>query len=167
MYGKDVPTPRKLSSMMDPAIKLDATGTGTVWNSETAWVKAGRPWSRPMLALKQRVEALTGQTVLYAQLNHYSSAVDYIGYHTDSEVQEGDVVASISLGATRRFVFRDRRAKSGPPACEFTLRGGSLVLFDYEAAHLKWKHSVPKVRKCDGYVDEWGWGRINITFRNR
>jgi len=164
MYGKDVPTPRLLSSMMDPKFKVDSVGS--IWKPDTEWVKAGKDWTPLMLKLKNKIEKKIGKPISYAQLNQYRTGNDYIGYHTDSEVQKGDLVASISLGSTRRFVLRDKSKKSGPPEYEFLLTDGSLLIFDCDAAKTFWKHSLPKVRKMDGYTDPQNKGRINVTFRN-
>lgn len=163
MFGKKVLTPRLLSSMMDPEFKIKMTGT--VWNENTEWVKVGKNWTPLMLILKKNIENEIGKKIVYAQLNHYRTGNDYIGYHTDSEISENDIVASISLGVERRFIFRDRKQKTGEPQYEFWLGNGSLLIFNCDAGKKYWKHSLPKVRKVDNYNDIDGYGRINITFR--
>lgn len=149
MFGKEIPTPRLLWAMRDK--NTDITKSYTVTGST--------PWTTKMKAVKKRVEKKLDQTLLYAQLNYYRHQDDYIGWHTDSEVMDGDLIASISLGAERKFQMRtiDR---STTTIHEFTLTHGSLLVMDQKAAKGLWKHRVPKSsRKLDG--------RINITFRNR
>ena len=163
MYGKEVLTPRKLSSMMDNNFK--AQMVGKVWNENTAWVKAGKEWTDPVEKIRKRIEDQITQKISYAQLNHYKTCNDYIGWHTDSETADGDLIASISLGATRRFLLREKHKKNGPEDYEFTLKNGSLFIFDSDAAKKYYKHCLPKMRKKDNYTDQSGNGRINITFR--
>jgi alkylated DNA repair dioxygenase AlkB len=161
MYGKSIETPRLLSSMYDK----DITQSGSIWNKETEWIKIGHQWTPLMKKIKKRIEKEIGKTILYAQMNHYRNSEDYIGYHTDSEVGVNDVVASISLGSTRRFLLRDKKLKSGNANYNINLQNGSLLLFDHLAAKGSYKHSVPKLKKSDQFGHEYPYGRINITFR--
>lgn len=181
MFGKAVPTPRLLSSMFDPdIITRDEAGvlhltkklkTGKVWRETSSWFQAGGPWTPLIQEFKQDLETFLteehGREIKfpYAQLNYYKSGDNYIGYHTDSEVAEDGLIASISLGASRRFVLRDKDKDAGQPNYEFFLEHGSLLVMDCGSGKTYYKHSLPKIRKKDGYVDEKGMGRVNITFR--
>ena len=163
MFGKPVKTPRVLTSMMDKKFKTRMTGT--VWNENTEWVKVASDWTPLMNQLKTKLENHTGRKFQYCQMNHYRTSEDYIGWHSDSENQPDDVIASISLGASRRFLLRDRKLKKGPAEYEYLLENGSLLVFDNDVSNKKYKHTIPKVRKCDNYSDPDKLGRINITFR--
>jgi alkylated DNA repair dioxygenase AlkB len=163
MFGKPVETPRNLSSMFDPNFKLEAVGKP--WDENTKWYKAGGLWTPLVKKIVDKIEKITGRNFLYAQLNHYQDDKDYIGYHTDSEVQDNGLVVSLSIGATRRFVFRDKTKKTGQPDYEIYLPDGSLIIIDQDAIKNKYKHALTKVRKADNYSDARGNGRINITFR--
>jgi alkylated DNA repair dioxygenase AlkB len=67
------------------------------------------------------------------------------------------VIASLSLGATRRFRLRHRRRKELEPVA-VDLESGSLLIMEGDTQRF-WKHQVPKTKR----VAE---PRINLTFRN-
>jgi len=92
----------------------------------------------------------------YAQLNYYRDGKDYIGWHTDKEMKENDIIVSISLGTTRRFQFMN--IKDNNIKYELSLEPGSLLVFDTIVGKKEWKHRIPKELKVKD-------GRINITFR--
>jgi alkylated DNA repair dioxygenase AlkB len=149
MFGKDVETPRVLHAMRDKDTDI----------SDVYDVTGSTVWSKEVKSLKKKVEKETGHTFRYAQLNYYRDGNDYIGFHTDSEVQEGDIIASISLGVRRKFVFRHINYKTNDvEKYEMMLDHGSLLIMNEQAAKLHWKHSLPKMAKVRD-------GRINITFR--
>jgi alkylated DNA repair dioxygenase AlkB len=149
MYGRDIPTPRLLYAMRDS--KEDITNSYTVTGS--------MHWTKEVEKLRNSVVKQTGEYCRYAQMNLYRDGNDYIGFHTDSEVEEGDLIASISLGAERTFKFISTGfKKNAKPLLEMTLEPGSLLIMSEYAAKHNWKHELPK----DKDVDEM---RINITFR--
>lgn len=149
MYGHAVKTPRLLYCMRDK--DFDVTKVYKVTESMV--------WTKNMLKLKKMVEKKTNKKYSYAQLNYYRTGDDYIGYHTDSEVQDGDVIASISLGATRKFTFRQIDYKDNDSDIYvMDLEGGSLILMNEYAAKKRWKHELPKMKDVEDV-------RINITFR--
>lgn len=148
MFGKPVKTPRLLYCMHDDG--FDVKKSYTVTDS--------MPWTDSMKKLKALVEKKTGKTYNYAQLNYYRNGNDYIGYHTDSEVREDDVIASVSLGASRNFAFRSVNYKKGEKDTHtIVLDKRSLIIMDENSAKNRWKHSLPKM-----VTDEV---RINVTFR--
>lgn len=67
--------------------------------------------------------------------------------------QRKGVIASLSLGATRRFVLKH----SSGVKLEYAMTSGSLMVMD---GHMQktWKHSVPKEARVKH-------PRINLTFR--
>lgn len=147
MFGKPIPTPRLLSAMGDE--------TDTRYK-----VTDIAPWSDRLRALKENIEEDQDVTILYSQLNYYRNGDDYIGWHADKEVQVGDSIYSISLGATRRFILRAKNYRENPVKYEFSLKGGSLIIMNRAASTVDFKHCVPK----ESTVTD---GRVNITFRNR
>lgn len=149
MFGKPVKTPRLLYCMKDDDLDI----------SKVYKVTGSMAWSKNMLKLKKLVEKETGHKFGYAQINYYRDGNDYIGYHTDSEIQDGDIIASISLGATRKFCLRSISYKTDDlPIHEIDLESGSLLIMDENAGKHKWKHILTKTKKVDK-------GRINVTFR--
>ena len=153
MYGKEIKTPRLLYAMRDDNIDI----------TKSYKVTGSMVWSKPMMKLRDNVEKLCNIKIQYAQLNYYRNGDDYIGYHTDSEMKEGDIIASISLGAERKFILRHKRYKTDNTIKinkhEFILNDGSLFIMNYNAGKEYWKHTLPKMKNVGP--------RINITFRPR
>lgn len=149
MYGKEVKTPRLLWAMKDKDFDIE----------DSYNVTGSSIWSKEVKKIKKKVEKIINKKIKYAQINYYRNGDDYIGWHTDSEVIEGDLIASLSLGATRKFQFMSVD-KNNTNKYEIDLNNGSLIVFDYNAAKKDWKHRVPKQSK----IEE---GRINVTFRLR
>lgn len=115
------------------------------------------PWTDALLEVRARVEGLSGHGFSAVLLNLYRSGADGMGWHADDEPELGrdPVVASVSLGATRRFRMRHRRRKE--QALELQLGHGSLLVMEGATQH-HWVHSVPKTARAVGE-------RINLTFR--
>lgn len=144
-------TPRLLYAMKDN--NIDITGSYTVTDLMT--------WTPLMEKIKEKVIKETGHNIKYAQLNYYRDGRDYIGFHSDREMCEGDIIASISLGVTRRFILRHIDYKNSIyKKHQFELEDGSLIIMDYNSGKKYWKNSLPKM-----HVLRDGEERINITFR--
>jgi alkylated DNA repair dioxygenase AlkB len=163
MYGNVVKSPRLLSSMFD-SDDLDLYKNGHPnWGENLDWINNGtKGWTPLMKHIKESIESTFKVKISYAQMNHYRNENDHIGWHSDNEMGVGDQVFSISLGATRRFSFREKSLTSGSSEVDLMLSNGDM---DYENGKDKYKHCIQKVLKRDNYVDPTGFGRINITFR--
>jgi alkylated DNA repair dioxygenase AlkB len=152
MFGKPVKTPRLLWAMRN--------NNFVVPNSYNV---TGNDVYTPLInKLKKKIEKRINQELNYAQLNYYRNGQDYIGWHSDSEVEEGDLIASISLGAERKFSLRHKDYKTNKDISKynFKLGNGSLLIMDYNTSNKYWKHCLPKMKNVSD-------GRINITFRNK
>lgn len=68
-----------------------------------------------------------------------------------------NVIASVSLGHTRRFLVKSKDKEKESGVVEYSLTPGSLVVMGGDMQK-HWKHSVPKELR----VKET---RINLTFR--
>ncbi len=90
-------------------------------------------------------------------LNLYRDGRDGMGWHADDEPELGadPAIASVSLGAVRRFCLRHRRRKG--LRADISLSHGSLLLMS-GATQQHWVHAVPKTAVPTGE-------RINLTFR--
>lgn len=118
--------------------------------------KTALPWTIELYQLKLLVEEATKKRYNSCLLNLYHDGEEGMGWHADNE-KELDLssgIASISLGATRKFLFKHRQTKLVVP---LILENGSLLYMD-EASQQNWLHSLPKSKK----VKEL---RINLTFR--
>lgn len=133
----------------------------TAWFGERPYTYSGvtvrpNPWLPELLELRREVEAAAGARFDAVLANLYRSGDDSVGFHRDAEPELGldPVIASVSLGATRRFVLRRRRGR-GPEVALDLPHGALLVMAGTTQRH--WRHAVPR---------QPGAGpRINLTFR--
>lgn len=88
-------------------------------------------------------------------VNGYKDGSSYIGYHSDSELQDlNQTVITVSLGGSRRFLLKK---KSDGEVRELLLRNGDCVVMRGNTQKY-WKHSLPKTaKKCEP--------RFSLTFR--
>lgn len=144
MFGRTVMQPRLLA-----------------WYGDHAYTYSGltlspRPWTPELLDLKARVEAAAHARFNTVLLNLYRDGSDYMGWHKDDEAELGErpTIASVSLGASRRFLFRHTKSKEKR---EFLLSHGALLVMAGQT-QTYWQHALPKTQKPVG-------ARINLTFR--
>jgi alkylated DNA repair dioxygenase AlkB len=133
----------------------------TAWHGEAGYVYSGismapLSWNGPLLEIKTVAEACAGQAFNSVLLNLYRDGRDSVSWHADNEPGLGrdPVIASISLGAIRRFQMKHRRS-SRRVALELP-HGSCLVMAGPTQHH--WLHQVPKTARPVG-------PRINLTFR--
>lgn len=119
-------------------------------------------WTPELLDLKSSIETVTQAKYNSVLLNYYRSGEDSVGLHADDERELGvnANIASISLGAVRKFSLFQHRSKNkkmvGPVSYNYMLAHGSLLVMSGSAQHY-WKHEVPKAEGAEP--------RINLTFR--
>lgn len=120
--------------------------------------EAALPWSPEVAAVKTRLESTLRRHFDYVLLNHYRDGHDRISWHRDDEADEEgkDVIASISLGATRTFGVKRKSAKAAQLALPLT--HGSLVIMRGRTMQNEWVHCVPEEPSVLT-------PRINLTFR--
>ena len=111
------------------------------------------PWNDTLLEIKGRIESVMGR-YNYCLLNRYRSGSDSMGWHADNEPEMGDVIGSLSLGATRKFRIRHNESRETKT---FPLGHGTLLIMAGTMQQF-WQHEVPKTKR---HVGE----RINLTFR--
>lgn len=131
-----------------------------------------QPWHPVLSCLRNRLGELLGQDFNSVLVNLYRDGNDSVGWHSDDEPELGPepCIASVSLGATRRFSFKKRlsrnteasahggiTAKTRQKNIGLDLRNGDLLVMA-GPTQKKWHHSLPKTRKCVGE-------RVNMTFR--
>lgn len=117
------------------------------------------PWT-PMLAdLRGRVEEAAGVPFNSVLANLYRDEKDSMGMHADNEKELGTdpVIASLSLGAARRFQLRHAKRKS-VAGRDLELGEGTLLIMRGTTQRF-WRHGVPKEKGARG-------ARINLTFRS-
>lgn len=147
LFGREVPAPRLSSWHGDPGIDYRYSGTR----------HRAQPWTERLSALRARLQADTWVDFNGVLVNAYRNGNDSMGWHSDDEPELGPepIIASISLGAPRRFCFRrrDRPAER----VEVMLEHGSLLWMSGACQRL-WQHALPKMAAAGGL-------RINLTFR--
>ena len=116
-----------------------------------------RPWPPELTGLRERLCAELGTGFNSVLANLYRDGSDCMGWHSDDETELGPapVIASLSLGATRRFVLKHRREPQRK--LEIALPHGSLLVMS-GATQRNYRHALPRTAKPVGE-------RINLTFR--
>jgi alkylated DNA repair dioxygenase AlkB len=111
------------------------------------------PWTPTLLEIKEKIESVQGH-YNYCLLNRYRSGADSVGMHADNEPGMGNVIGSLSLGATRTFRIKHNRSKE---TRTYLVGNGTLIIMA-GTMQQHWKHEVPKTTENVGE-------RINLTFR--
>src|SRR5262245_41143169 len=132
---------------------------GTIGYRYSGQTLEPRPLTPTLDRLLARVQERSGSPFNHVLANRYRAGRDSIGLHADDEPELGDdpVVATVSVGATRRFVLKPRQKATGP-GHTLEVRHGSLVIMG-GSTQAHYVHGVP--RQPD-VRDE----RISLTFRH-
>ncbi|MFO1428587.1 MAG: alpha-ketoglutarate-dependent dioxygenase AlkB [Candidatus Competibacteraceae bacterium] len=147
LYGRAVASPRLSAWYGDP---------GAVYRYSGLRLEP-LPWTAVLRRIKHRVADLATTPFNSALLNLYRDGQDSMGWHSDAEPELGrnPVIASVSLGAARRFVLRHKKRTA--PSIALELEPGSVLIMAGALQH-HWRHALPKTRQAVG-------PRINLTFR--
>jgi alkylated DNA repair dioxygenase AlkB len=115
------------------------------------------PFTALLGRLKAAAEAAAGIVFNSALLNFYRDGADSVSWHSDNEPELGPdpVIASLSLGAMRRFDLRHRTERDRRVA--FELQHGSILVMG-PGCQTAWQHRIAKTKAPVG-------PRINLTFR--
>ncbi len=137
LFGREVDSPRLSCWMGDADAAYRYSGVR----------HAPRPWLLALDEARERLWRETGAEFNSVLLNRYRDGRDAMGWHGDDEAELGPapVIASLSLGATRRFVLKHRRDH------------GSLLLMSGPTQR-HYRHALPRTARPVGE-------RINLTFR--
>lgn len=149
LFGRDVAMPRLTSWHGNPGCSYAYSGR----------VFHPAPWTVELATLRDRITAREGCAFNSVLVNHYRDGRDSMGEHADDEPELGpsadDVrIASISLGARRRFVLRHRRTRL---VYAFELGEGSVLVMG-GTTQRHFRHHLPRTRAPIG-------PRMNLTFR--
>jgi alkylated DNA repair dioxygenase AlkB len=146
VYGRVIAAPRLSAWYGDPGAAYSYSGLKL----------EPLPWTPALTEIRTVSEELAGTRFNSALLNLYRDGRDSVGWHSDDESTLGrnPVIASVSLGATRRFVLRHKKR---PLQVELDLEPGSVLIMAGATQH-HWRHQLPKTRQPVG-------PRINLTFR--
>ncbi|MFN5184130.1 MAG: alpha-ketoglutarate-dependent dioxygenase AlkB family protein [Bacteroidota bacterium] len=119
-------------------------------------IKEALPWTTDLKNLKNIIEKETGESFNSCLLNLYHNGSEGMGWHSDNETElkKMGTIASISLGADRKFRFMHKHTKE---KIEVELGHGSLLLMSGKTQEF-WLHQLPVSKR----ITE---SRINLTFR--
>ena len=148
LFGQEFPQPRLTAWYGDAGARY--TYSGLAWEP--------RPWLPALDNLRHRLEVATQARYNSVLLNLYRDGRDSMGWHADDEPELGPapVIASLSLGAVRRFRLRPRPGLNHAPF-GIDLPPGSLLLMR-GLMQKHWQHALPKTARPVG-------ARLNLTFR--
>ena len=146
MFGKAVKIPRTQVWMGDAHCHYSYSGTRFM----------PQPWHPQVQALAQQLSLFLEQPFNCVLLNLYADGGQHMGWHADNEAELGHdpVIASISLGASRRFELKHRQQSW---QLKLELCHGSLLLMA-SGCQLHWLHRLPKQSQV-------AQPRLNLTFR--
>jgi alkylated DNA repair dioxygenase AlkB len=151
LFGRRLMQPRLIAWYGEP---------GAVY-SYSGLTLAPLPWHPLLQKLRRRVEEFSGSRFDSVLANAYRDGMDSMGWHSDDEKELGPepVIASLSLGAPRRFLLRPRTGPAGGPraAIALPLAHGSMLLMK-GASQQRFQHALPRTKRAVGL-------RINLTYR--
>jgi len=147
MFGKILPSPRLIAWYGNEGLNYRYSGIN----------HPAIPWTQELLVIKSIIETNINHSFNSVLANLYRDGQDSMGWHADNEPELGinPVIASLSLGESRRLCFRN--TSSPRQSFNISLEHGSLLVMSGQTQHF-WQHSIPKTKaNCQS--------RINLTFR--
>ncbi|KRG33517.1 DNA repair protein [Psychrobacter sp. P11F6] len=156
LFGKTHVTTRQIVWMGDHDVSYYYSGQ----------TRRAIPWTKQMLHVKRHIEQQLSSSGINVDfnsclLNYYPSGEDGMGYHADDEKELGaqPIIASLSLGARRKFVFKHKtiRQKNKLVKVELYLESGQLIVMHGDTQDF-WMHTITKTKTVTS-------GRISLTFR--
>jgi alkylated DNA repair dioxygenase AlkB len=147
IFGERRQVPRLVAWHGDPGTTYTYSGTA----------HAPLPWTDELRQVRERLQSLTGHRYNSVLLNLYRDGRDGMGWHADDEPELGPepAIASLSLGATRRFRLRHRRGAVANVS--LALAHGDLLLMAGRTQRA-YQHALAKTTRPVGE-------RINLTYR--
>lgn len=146
LFGKHIIVKREVAWYADSPYSYTYSGT----------TKYALPWTKELKELKKMIQDKTDASFNSCLLNLYHTGEEGMAWHSDDEKSLGKYtsIASLSLGAERKFSFRHKRTKN---MVSLTLENGSLLIMK-DVTQSNWHHRLPPKKKIDS-------PRINLTFR--
>lgn len=146
VFGKTIQTKRKVAWYAEEAFSYRYSGT----------TKTALPWTSTLQAIKRRIEERSGETYNSCLLNLYHTGEEGMAWHSDGEkeLRKNGTIASVSLGAERKFAFKHKQTKE---RVDLWLENGSLMVMK-GTTQTHWLHRLPPTKKVHN-------ARVNLTFR--
>ena len=149
MFGKTVTIPRLQAWFGDPGASYRYSGVRLQPD----------PWTPALSELRQTLHTrLPGSRFNSVLVNLYRDGQDTVGWHSDDERDLGPepLIASLSLGHTRRFQLKPKNAARGA-GIGLDLAAGDLLLMGGQT-QTHYAHCAPRTQRPVG-------PRWNLTFR--
>lgn len=153
MFGKVTPIPRLTAWFGDSGKSYTYSG---ILNKPHDWMLIPE-----LNAMREKLDEICATSFNSVLLNLYRDGNDSVDWHADDERELGPepMIASVSLGETRKFDFRSKHDTNLKKSFEL-FSGDVVVMSGVTQQH--WEHRVPKtaerIRLSTG-------PRINLTFR--
>jgi alkylated DNA repair dioxygenase AlkB len=146
MFGREVTEPRLSAWIADPGVTYRYSGRD----------RTVHDWLPVLSDLRDRARDVADSPFNGVLANLYRDGHDHMGWHADDERSLGNdpTIASVSLGADRRFDFRHRTTGE---IVSTVLPHGSLLVMSGPMQRC-WKHRIPKEPKVPTQ-------RVNLTYR--
>jgi alkylated DNA repair dioxygenase AlkB len=146
IYGKTLLTKRKVAWYGQKEFEYTYSNT----------TKYALPFTVELMELKMLCEQTCGETFNSCLLNLYHNGSEGMAWHSDAEkdLKKNGAIASISLGAERKFGFKHKRTAE---KVYVSLEHGSLLVMK-DQTQTFWTHRLPPTTKIK-------LPRINLTFR--
>jgi alkylated DNA repair dioxygenase AlkB len=146
IYGKKIVTRRKVAWYGDRPFAYTYSRT----------TKTALYWTPALQELKTIVEKVSGETYNSCLLNLYHNGTEGMAWHSDgeAEMKKNGAIASLSLGAERKFSFRHKFTKE---KMDLILPNGSMLVMK-DVTQSYWQHCLPVSKRVLN-------ARINLTFR--
>jgi alkylated DNA repair dioxygenase AlkB len=146
MFGKLITTKRKVAWVGDEGCAYTYSGVK----------KEPQAWTPELMLIKSKLEAIAQCKFNSCLLNLYHDGSEGMGWHSDDEPElvQTAPIASMSLGAARKFSFKHKADKTN---ASLMLENGSVLLM-HAPTQTFWNHSLVKTTRPVG-------PRINLTFR--
>lgn len=115
-------------------------------------------WTPTLQSIRQKVESIAQHPFNSVLANLYRDENDSVGWHADDEKELGPapIIASVSLGTSRRFKLQHKRKKH--LRFEIHLQHGDILVMRGELQQ-HWQHQVPKETIPTP-------ARVNLTYRH-
>ena len=146
MFGKKIVTKRKVAWYAEKPFSYTYSRV----------TKTAKLWTKELLELLEITTNTCGETFNSCLLNLYHDGSEGMAWHSDGEkeLKKHGTVASLSLGAERKFAFKHKDSRE---RIDVWLEHGSLLLMQKETQD-HWLHRLPPTKKVST-------PRINLTFR--
>ncbi len=146
VFGHEHIAPRMSAFLSDAGITYVYSGFKHL---STPWPN----WFRPIL---NKVSKECNVRFNGCLLNYYRNGDDHMGWHSDKEkeLRSHCPIASLSLGASRDFFFKNVERKF---KVQLKLKDGDLLIMK-SGCQENWIHALPARKKVDK-------PRLNLTFR--